>query len=385
MRLVRLSIPQIRVYGVEGDSSGIRALTPKVEGTFEAPLLDMCWIDVRAVLVLSECSPPKNAPSFAPPLPPPRPLLSPSPLLSFSSSLLRLPRKHLSLARRGHRPPPPPQNGNILASGCDKTVQMWDLAANRQGAVYGHDAPVRSVRWVADRGVIASGGWDKQLKYWDLRASKGVAAMTLPERVYAMDVQQRLLVLGLADRQMVMIDVGGDPTVPYRVMESPLKFQTRAVACFPDGKGYAMGSIEGRASVRYVDKAVDEHKDHGGFQFKCHRKGAESEHMYPLNSISFNPHATYQNVFITCGGDGGFAFWHKIDRVRLDPPREDKRDPPVPITASAWHPSGQFVAYAHGYDWSMGMHYDPSRYPTSVHIHRATRSELENADAATRR
>lgn len=33
-------------------------------------------------------------------------------------------------------------------------------------------------------------------------------------------------------------------------MSSPLKLQTRVVACFPDAKGFAIGSVEGRLGVQ---------------------------------------------------------------------------------------------------------------------------------------
>jgi mRNA export factor len=36
-------------------------------------------------------------------------------------------------------------------------------------------------------------------------------------------------------------------------MTSSLKWQTRTVSCFPDAKGFAVGSIEGRIGVHYVE------------------------------------------------------------------------------------------------------------------------------------
>jgi hypothetical protein len=35
--------------------------------------------------------------------------------------------------------------------------------------------------------------------------------------------------------------------------ESSLKYQTRCVACYPDGQGYALGSVEGRVAMEYFD------------------------------------------------------------------------------------------------------------------------------------
>jgi len=34
---------------------------------------------------------------------------------------------------------------------------------------------------------------------------------------------------------------------------SPLKWQTRVVSCFPQGNGFAVGSIEGRVGIQYID------------------------------------------------------------------------------------------------------------------------------------
>lgn len=40
---------------------------------------------------------------------------------------------------------------------------------------------------------------------------------------------------------------------PYR-LDSPLKWQPRCIKAFPDQKGYALASIEGRVSIQYIDK-----------------------------------------------------------------------------------------------------------------------------------
>lgn len=40
---------------------------------------------------------------------------------------------------------------------------------------------------------------------------------------------------------------------PLGVTISPLKYPTTSIACFSDGKGYVIGSIEGRCGVKYID------------------------------------------------------------------------------------------------------------------------------------
>jgi len=35
--------------------------------------------------------------------------------------------------------------------------------------------------------------------------------------------------------------------------ESSLKYQTRCIAAYPDGRGYALGSVEGRVAMELFD------------------------------------------------------------------------------------------------------------------------------------
>lgn len=58
-------------------------------------------------------------------------------------------------------------------------------------------------------------------------------------------------VCATAERHIVTINLN-NPTNIYKKIDSPLKWQTRVVACFPAGDGYAVGSIEGRVAIQYV-------------------------------------------------------------------------------------------------------------------------------------
>lgn len=53
----------------------------------------------------------------------------------------------------------------------------------------------------------------------------------------------------------------------YKSLQSPLKYQTRCIACFPDKTGYLLGSIEGRVAVHHVEDNLQ----NKNFTFKCHR------------------------------------------------------------------------------------------------------------------
>jgi mRNA export factor len=119
--------------------------------------------------------------------------------------------------------------------------------------------------------MLATASWDKTLKYWDSRciyrpfvclvwrltgvAPQPVATVTLPERAYTMDTKDQLLVVGTADRHVAIVNLA-QPDRIYKTLVSPLKFQTRVVSCFTNGNGFAIGSVEGRCAIQYVEDKV---------------------------------------------------------------------------------------------------------------------------------
>lgn len=67
---------------------------------------------------------------------------------------------------------------------------------------------------------------------------------------------------------MIVIDV----RKPSEIMKqdlSPLHFQTRCVAAFPNDAGYLIGSIEGRVGVQNFDGRHP--AGQASYTFKCHR------------------------------------------------------------------------------------------------------------------
>jgi mRNA export factor len=104
---------------------------------------------------------------------------------------------------------------------------------------------------------LATGSWDKTVKMWDLQNANPVATLDCGERVYTMDVHKHmnkhLMVIGTAERHIHMVDLN-NPGKIYKTITSPLKWQTRVVSCFTDASGFAVGSIEGRCAIQYVDE-----------------------------------------------------------------------------------------------------------------------------------
>lgn len=180
--------------------------------------------------------------------------------------------------------------------------------------------------------------------------------INLPERCYCADVDYPMAIVGTAGRRLIVYSLDNMPQ-EFKQVESPLKFQHRCVAVFRDKKktptGYALGSIEGRVAIQYVNPVNP--KDN--FTFKCHRVNANNniQDIYAVNDIKFHPiHGTLSTV----GSDGSFSFWDKDARTKLK--SSEMMD--QAITKSCFNAHGQIFAYAVGYDWSKGHeYYNPSK------------------------
>ncbi|KAL2268762.1 hypothetical protein VTJ83DRAFT_3608 [Remersonia thermophila] len=249
----------------------------------------------------------------------------------------------------------------VISAGADKVAKVMDLATGQVATVAGHDQPIRCVRYFEANGtpMAVTGSWDKTIKYWDFRSQNPVGTVQCQERVYTMDVRENLLVIGTADRYINVINLK-EPAKFYKTLQSPLKWQTRVVSCFTDSQGFAIGSIEGRCAIQYV-----EDKDSSlNFSFKCHRDQPQNNvtNVYAVNDISFHP---VHGTFSTAGSDGTFHFWDKDAKHRL------KGYPQVggSITSTTFNKSGNIFAYAISYDWSKGYQGNTPNYPTKVMLH----------------
>lgn len=144
----------------------------------------------------------------------------------------------------------------VFGAGADKAVRMHDLQSGGNTAVQvaAHDEPIRCVESIEiqQQPMLVTGSWDKTIKYWDLRSAQPAATVTCQDRVYSMSVKNAMLVVATADRWINVINLA-NPNAFYKQIQSPLKWQTRVVSCFADATGFAIGSIEGRCAIQYVE------------------------------------------------------------------------------------------------------------------------------------
>jgi len=259
----------------------------------------------------------------------------------------------------------------VFSGGCDNKAKMWSLQTGQSTVVGTHNAPIKSVFWMDEMNLLQTGSWDKTLRYWDGRQANPAHSINLIERVYSADVKFPLAVLALAERHIVIYDLR-NPSAEFKKIESPLKYQSRVVSCFPDRSGFAVGSIEGRVGIHHVDPK-EERKN---FAFKCHR---ENNEIFAINLITFHP--TF-GTFATAGSDGGFNFWDKDSKQRLKLfPRFNQ-----PITAGSFSHDGSMFAYGASYDWSKGIeYYNPAQNKPVICIHPTPEVEIKNRQSTSRR
>ncbi|KAK8101073.1 WD40 repeat-like protein [Apiospora kogelbergensis] len=300
----------------------------------------------------------------------------------------------------------------VLAGGADKQPHLLHLATGQQAAIGSHDAPIRSVRFLDTAALgaswpsthcFATGSWDKTVKFWDMRQQEPLMTRNCSDRVYAMDTKSTLLAIATADRNIHLVDLRR----PYEFLHtilSPLKHQTRAVSVFPDGRGWATASIEGRCGMNAADEKSDGKSIN--FTFRCHRSAPDnnkSTNVYAVNDVQFHP--VHTTTFVTAGSDGTFHFWDRISHTRYkayEPPATlsttaattlsksptwgtakgarrspDDGSPRAAITTTAFNCDGSLFAYAVGYDWSKGHAANTPNYPNRLVLHSVTDEDVK--------
>jgi len=260
----------------------------------------------------------------------------------------------------------------LFSAGGDKSARMFDMTTGQNRQVGGHNEAVSAVRWIEapTGGILATASWDKTLRYWDLKGSAPVSTVALPERCYSMDVVYPLMVIGTAEKHIVLINLT-NPTTIFKTVPSPLKWQTRVVSCFPGANGFAVGSIEGRVAIQYVEE-----KDIAlNFSFRCHRKDMnpptkDASLVFAVNAIIFHPQ---HGTFATSGSDGTTSFWDKDSKIRLKTFEAASGS----IVSTSFDRSGNILAYAIAYDWGKGVTGMNPTYPNKVLLHACKDDEIK--------
>ena len=233
----------------------------------------------------------------------------------------------------------------------DGTVRCIDLSEENEiprQMESSHEAGVKCLEYNQQHSCLVSGSWDKTINIYDDRAAatKGngiVKKHTLKDKVYAMDTLGDKLVVGTAGFHVYIYDLRNLSTFEQQ-RESPFKYQTRCISMFPDVSGFALGCIEGRVAMEYMDPTCDKK-----YAFKSHRKTINGvDTIFPVNCIAFHP--TF-GTFVTGGCDGVVNCWDGLNKKRL----RAYPNYPTSIASLDFNHDGSLLAIASSYTFEQGQ------------------------------
>eukprot|EP01041_Mallomonas_annulata_P002543 gene2543-4959_t len=228
-----------------------------------------------------------------------------------------------------------------FAGGLDKNVHILDLVKGADSSLGSHDKGISCLEWSSANQLLFTGSWDATSSVWDPRSSAKVTSIPTTDKVFSLSITDTRVIIATAGRHILIYDVRNMSQVE-QIRESPLRHQTRKVACFPDGTGYALGSIEGRVAIEYfdMDPAIQTKK----YAFKCHRRG---ELAFPVNSLAYHP---IYGTFATGGGDGLVNIWDGSNKKRLC----QLHPYPTSISSMAFSHDGSILVIASSYTFEEG-------------------------------
>ena len=258
-------------------------------------------------------------------------------------------------------------SGRIFTGCADGSVNALDMTKKNLTTIGNHKSACKEVIYHQNYNIVLTGGWDGFVNIYDLRSSGPVCSYQFNNKVYSMSCAKDLFVVGLSEEKIAYFDLRklqNNTFKPELIFNSHLKYQTRKVCVFPDGKGFAEGSIEGRVAIKNIkdlnnppsinnENGTTNGQDDKGntdFAFRCHRNTNNTPTLvYTVNDIAFNP---VYGTFCTVGSDGNYFIWDKLNKSKLFE-RNDTSDK-TPLTACDYNSNGNLLAFASGYDWSRG-------------------------------
>ncbi|KAI9207832.1 WD40-repeat-containing domain protein [Polychytrium aggregatum] len=239
------------------------------------------------------------------------------------------------------------QGSDVFSGGLDRVLKMKDIQSPTEKVLGSHEDAIRCVHFSKATGNVITGSWDKSVALWDPRSETAkIASYDQSQTVYSLDSCEHNLVVALANRIVHIYDLR-NMSEPAQVRESSLKYMTRVVRCSPDGKGYAISSIEGRVGLEFFDPSPEVQAKK--YAFKCHRKVENGvEYVYPVHALAYHP---VYGTFASGGGDHVVNIWDGANRKRL---RQYASPYETSIAALSFNSTGTMLAVAASYTFEEG-------------------------------
>jgi len=230
-----------------------------------------------------------------------------------------------------------------------------------------------------DGHILASAGWNSQFYLWDVSSSTSepIYTTSLPDKALSMDVDPsnpHRIAISAAGRRLIVIAVQMPDNFDTSKIsadivldrESSLKFQSRVCRFFPDGIGLAIGSVEGRVAIEFLNELDVSSNGMKKYAFKCHRVDSI---VYPVNAIAFHP---IHGTFATGGCDGSVVTWDGLHKKKLVVLPKF----PSSIAAMAFNRDGSELAIASSYTFEDGDRGDDAAGKDEIYVKQMLDSEV---------
>ena len=144
-------------------------------------------------------------------------------------------------------------SGRIFTGCADGSVNVLDMAKKNLTTIGNHKSACKEVIYHPNYNILLTGGWDGFINIFDLRSSGPVCSYQFENKVYSMSCAKDLFVVGLSEVKIAYFNLKklqNNIFKPELIFNSHLKYQTRKVCVFPDGKGFQKDQLKAELQLK---------------------------------------------------------------------------------------------------------------------------------------
>ncbi|KAF8389771.1 hypothetical protein HHK36_024290 [Tetracentron sinense] len=244
--------------------------------------------------------------------------------------------------------------------GSDSCIRRYDFHSGTHNIIGNHDDIATSVEYSEETQLFR--------QYMSFHCKNGANLWTLKSKCYS--VFSSALAFAVESMSLcglyLIVAVGTSINMydirnlerPVQEKKSYMDHQIGCVCSFPDCKGYAIGSIDGRVKLEFLNPSD---ANLMGYIFRCQPKSKDGRnHLVAVNDIVFHPFQ--YGAFITGDNDGYTIMWDAQSRKRrFELPRY-----PNSVASLSYNHRGQLLAVASSYTYQEANEIED---PPQIFIH----------------
>ncbi|OVA08818.1 WD40 repeat [Macleaya cordata] len=253
--------------------------------------------------------------------------------------------------------------------GSDCCIRRHDFGSGIDFTIGKHDDLATCVEYSEKTCQAITAGLDKRIMSWDMRMEKSV--------VYSELVGGEVESISLCGLYLI-VAMGTSINIydlrnfkePLQTTESCMDYRVRCVNTFPNWKGYAVGSVDGRVALKCLNPSD---ANEMSCIFRCYPKSRDGRrHLVAVNDIVFNP--SHYGAFVTGDNEGYATMWDAQSRKRLFQfPRY-----PSSVASISYNHGGQLLAVASSYTYQEANEIEK---PPQIFIHEMDENDMDMGSA----